>query len=229
MSASNLWQSLKHHGHFARVAQQVSKNKEGRIPFGIGAEFNNTIYNYPCVELAILCLQEKYGRNAGTQCCHVGGLVCVYMSARLHKRIFMRVICICQLSVCLHFHLAWQSVNQCMCRKSPTLLCVGCRHLSVNSSRFLSVFLCLSACQAASQKCLQKERSHLSELKGSPQRELRSPSISVGICDCQRSDKMPPGQCSVLRQAGILHRTDECCLKALSGTKAALLKLNTSA
>lgn len=140
----------------------------------------------------------------------------------------MCVICICQLSVGLHLHLACQSVSQCMCRECPALLCVGCRHLSV-SSRFLSVFLCLSVCQAASQKCLQNERSHLSQLKGSPQRELRSPSISVGICDCQQSDKMPPGQRSVLRRAGILHCTDERCLEALSGTKAALLKLNTSA
>lgn len=94
---------------------------------------------------------------------------------------------------------------------------------------FLSVFLCLSVCQAASQKCLQKKKSHLSQLKGSPQRKLRSPSISVGICDCQWSDKMPPGQRSVLCQAGILHCSDECCLPARSGTKAALLKLNTSA
>lgn len=155
--------------------------------------------------------------------------VCVFVRTQLHRRIFMCVICICQHSVCLHPHLACQSVSQCMCKKSPTLLCVGCRHLSVNSSCFLSVFLCLPLCQADSQKCLQKERSHLSQLKGSPQRELRSPSISVGICDCQWSDKMPSGQCSVLRQAGILHCTDECCLEALSGTKAALLKLNTSA
>lgn len=153
--------------------------------------------------------------------------VCVH--SQLHKEGFTWVICICKLSVCLNPHLACQSVNQCMCRKSPTLLYVGCRHLSVNSSCFLSVFLCLSVCQAASRTCLQKERSHLSQLKGSPQRELRSPSISAGICDCQRSDKMPPGQCSVLRQAGILHCTDDCCLEALSGTKVALLKLNTSA
>lgn len=75
-----------------------------------------------------------------------------------------------------------------------TLLCVGCRHLSVNSSCFFSVYLCLSLCQADSHECLQKERTHLSQLKGSPQRELRSPSILVGICDCQRSDKMPSGQ-----------------------------------
>lgn len=120
----------------------------------------------------------------------------------------------------------------------PIGACVeGAQHVSVwvagiclsIALAFLSVFLCLSVCQAASQKCLQKERSHLSQLKGSPQRELRSPSISAGICDCQRSDKMPPGQCSVLWQAGILHCTDECCLEALSGTKVALLKLNTSA
>lgn len=155
--------------------------------------------------------------------------VCVCVCAQFHKHIFMCVICICQLSVCLYLHLACQSVSQCMCRESLTLLCVGCRHLSVNSSCFLSLFLNLSVCQAASQKCLQKERSHLSQLKGSPQRELRSPSISVGICDCQWSDKMPPGQCSVLWQAWILHCTDERCLEALSGTKAALLKLNTRA
>ncbi|AWP06548.1 Hypothetical protein SMAX5B_018802 [Scophthalmus maximus] len=31
------------------------------------------------------------------------------------------------------------------------------------------------------------------EPKDSLQREPRSPSISLGICDCQRSDKMPPG------------------------------------
>lgn len=150
---------------------------------------------------------------------------CVYMCATAQTYcIFLRVIYICQRSVCLHPHHACQSVSQCMCKKIPTLLCVGCRQLSVSSSCFLSVFLCLSLCQADSQR-----RSHLSQLKGSPQRELRSPSISVGICDCQRSDKMPSGQCSVLRQAGILHCADECCLEGLSGTKAALLKLNTSA
>lgn len=157
-----------------------------------------------------------------------GSAVCMHVCVQAHCCINVSS-CVLYAYVCLHLHLACQSVSQCMCRKSLTLLCVGCRHLSVNSSCFLSVFLCLSVCQAASQKCLQKERSHLSQLKGSPQRELRSPSISVGICDCQRSDKMPPGLCSVLWQAGILHCTDECCLEALSGTKAALLKLNTSA
>lgn len=151
-----------------------------------------------------------------------------YVRAWLHQHSLVRVICICQLSVCLHFHLVCQSVNQCMCRKRPILLCVGWG-ICLSIALAFSVFLCLSLCQAASQKCFQKERSHRSLLKGSPQRELRSPSISVGICDCQRSDKMPPGQCSVLRQAGILHCTDECCLEALSRTKAALLKLNTSA
>lgn len=134
---------------------------------------------------------------------------------------------VCQLSVFLHLHLACQSVSQCMCRRSQRFsVWVAGICLSI---AFLPVFLCLSCCQAASQKCLQKERSHLAQLKGSPQRKLRSQSISVGICDCQPSDKMPPGKRSVLRQAGILHRADECGLEALSGTKAALLKLNTSA
>lgn len=32
-------------------------------------------------------------------------------------------------------------------KKRPTRLCVGCRHLSVNSLRFPSLFLCLSLCQ----------------------------------------------------------------------------------
>lgn len=97
-------------------------------------------------------------------------------------------------------------------------------------ARSLPVFVCLSRRQADCHKCLwEKERSHRSRLKDSPQREARSPSISVGICDCRRSDKMPLGQRSALRQAGILHCTDERRLEALSGTKAALLKLNTGA
>lgn len=151
------------------------------------------------------------------------------MHSQLPSRVFMSVICICQLSVCLHFQLACQSANQRLCRKSPALLCVGCRHPSVNSSCFLSVFVCLSVCQAASQKCLQKERSHLSSAEGLPTERTEQPIYLRGICDCQRSDKMPPGQRSVLRQARILRGADERCLEALSGTKVPLLKLNTSA
>lgn len=68
---------------------------------------------------------------------------------------------------------------------------------------FFPLFLCLSLCQTDSRKCLLKERSRRSRLEGSPERETWSPSISVGIWDRRRTDKMPSGQLCVLRQTEI--------------------------
>lgn len=127
-----------------------------------------------CRQTGLLC--------GSAECMHVCVSVC---REPLYKCIHMCITCICQLSVCLHLHLACQSVTQQLCQKRPILFCVGCRHLPVNSSCFLSVFLCLSVCQAATHKCLQIERSHRCRLKGSPQRELRNPSILVDIGDCR--------------------------------------------
>lgn len=126
-------------------------------------------------------------KKQGLECRHTGLLcrsakcMCVCV-VQLHKCILVCVTCICQLSASLHL-LACQSVTQLSRQNRPILFCVGCRHLPVNSSCFLPVFLCLSVCQAATQKCLQIERSH--RLKGSPQRELRNPSILVYIGDCR--------------------------------------------
>lgn len=131
------------------------------------------------------------------------GVCCKNVQTHNSTDVSLCVKCICQHSACLHPRLACQSVSQCMCKKRPSLLCVGCRHLSVNSSHFLSLFLCLPLCQTDSRKCLLKERSQRSRLKGSPQREAKSPSISVGICDCRRTDKMPSGQRCVLQQTEI--------------------------
>lgn len=157
------------------------------------------------MELAALWIQEKYGRNV-----LCGSVVCMCVCVCVSSCVLYAYVSI--LSASIPILPANLSVSACV--KSAQHSCVGCRHLSVNSSCFRSVFLCLSRCQADSQKCLQEERSHLSQLKGSPQRELRSPSISVGICDCQWGDKMASGQRSVLRQAGILQCADECCLEA---------------
>lgn len=139
-----------------------------------------------------------------------------YACARTHtiaQTYLMCVICICQRCLPSSPHFAFQSVSQCICtkKKKQQQQKTG-QHFSVwvagiclsIALAFSSVFLCLSPCQADSHYCLQEERTHLSQLKGSPQRELRSPSISVGFCDCQRTDKVPSGQCCALRQAGIL-------------------------
>lgn len=129
-------------------------------------------------------------------------LCCKNVQTHNSTDVSLCVKCICQHWACLQPRLACQSVSQRMCEKRPTLLCAGCRHLSVNSLHFLSLFLCLRLCQADS-KCLLRERSRRSGLEGSPQSRVRSPSISVGICDCWRTDKMARGQRRALRQAEI--------------------------
>lgn len=186
------------------------------MPLGIGAEFNN---EEKSVKRAILGLQEKYLRNATTQLCRVGCTCACTDAASCVSCAYVSF-----LSAFVSILSANLSISACVERDQYFYVWVegsACQQLLLS----LYFYVCLSA----KLPVRRVFRSHRSLPKGSPQRELRSPSISVGICDCQRSDKMPPGQCSVLRQAGILHCTDECCLEALSRTKAALLKLNTSA
>lgn len=71
--------------------------------------------------------------------------------------------------------------------------------LSIANAFSPCFYVCL--CQTDSRKC-SSERIR-SGPEGSPQREARSPSSSVDICDCRRTDKMPSGQRCVLRQTEI--------------------------
>ena len=88
-------------------------------------------------------------------------------------------------------------------KQRPTLLCVGCRHLSVNISHFLSLFFCLSLPNWQSEVFAEGEKPAFWAGGLPAEREARSPSISVGIWDCRRTDKMPSGQRCVLRQTEI--------------------------
>lgn len=131
------------------------------------------------------------------------------------KCLFMRASCACQSFSRFCHSLIWlwetgfkMKMYECIVRKCLSLLIVS--------------FVCLPSCQS-------EERRQLSWVRAIPQRALQSSSNSVGICDCWWTDKMALGQRFMLRQAAIWHRTDGYCLKALSGTKATLLKLNTGA
>lgn len=134
---------FRHQGHLVKVVQA---GKE-MLPVWRGEHviWNPSTWRHSCASTNVWqeCRREVLlcGR-VKSMCVHVHNCT---------KCISVSIVCICQLSVCLHLHLACQSANQCMCRKSPTLLCVGCRHLPVNSSCIslcIFMFVCLPSCHS---------------------------------------------------------------------------------
>lgn len=94
-----------------------------------------------CRHTALLCASEE---------CNMCACVCVH--PQLHRCSFVCVTYICQLSVCPRLHLVCQSVNQCMCRKSPTHFSVWvagiCLSIAVCLSLCIFMFVSLPSCQS---------------------------------------------------------------------------------